>query len=306
MSLRSLSYAAAFLFTVSAAAQQLPIYVTDDFVDPRQHDRPVFASRLVVGAVSNFISDYRALHSDAAFVHFTNALYRKSWQFTYSHTEMRGEDPPPVYRCGCNPPLYFPTPPPPDATPTAPPLGSRDALQVAMYRQTGRGQVGPPIMLRYRLTFSRQQFDIPIRSATTNEVIDHRSGHEQSIGVDADTHFTFRGHDVWGSVQYARTSQGGTISNRSQQELAYTARPPAWAVGPVLVRGTLTVAGVTNRGGPAINVVNPAFEAFWHSHATGGNVHLVWSPQTTRDGIDRWRTRSQIAIFIDRGYVKLF
>jgi hypothetical protein len=86
----------------------------------------------------------------------------------------------------------------------------------------------------------------------------------------------------------------------------YTARPPGWALGRILARTTLTVGGVTRRGGTALNVVNPAFEAFWHSYPTHINVHLVWSPRLTNDGAVGWRSRNQIAFFVERGYVWSF
>lgn len=291
----------ALFAAASAAAQQRPIFDVDDFVDPRQHVRPVFISRLTAGAARNFVDDYRPLGKDAGFLSLTNSFFRKNWQFDYKHSEVRGENsaPDPV-RCGCNPPLYFPTPPPPGASPAAPQPGSRDTLQVGFYRMQPVGAADLPIALRTRFTFSRQKLTTHIRSFTTGEIVEQRSGHDQSIGIDADTHFTIRGHDIWGSLLYARTSTSGTLADpRTQQEFAYAARPPGYSLGPVLARATLTVGGVTNRGGTALNVVNPALEAFWHNHATRANVHLVWSPLSMRDG-EGWRTRHQIALFVDR------
>jgi hypothetical protein len=297
---RSFLCATLLLLATAAGAQQSSID-PDDFVDPRQHERPVFISRLVLGAGRGLIDHYRALGQDVGFVQITNTLYREHWEFGYNHTEVRGNDgPPKVFRCDCKPPIYFPTPPAPDAAPNPPPPGSKNTVLIGFYRETKAGPAAPPIMLRTRLFFSRQHIDTELRSASTEQVIDHRSGHEQSFGVDADTHFQFRGHALWGSVAYARTSSSGTIDDRTQQELTYTWRPPGWAAGLVLMRTTLTVGGVSNRGGTALNVVNPAFEAFWHSDATKANVHLVWSPQTTRDGENGWKTTSQIALYVDR------
>ena len=288
-----------FFLAGSLAAQQRPIFDPDDFVDPRQHERPVFTSRLVIAGVSGYIDDYRALGQDAGFLHITNAWYRNRWQFGFNHTETSA-DTPRLFRCDCQPPIYFPTPPAPDAAPAPPPPGAKNAASVAFYRETAGGPAAPPNMLRTRVTFSRQHIGTDLRSVRTEEVIDHRSGHEQSVGVDADTHLAFRGHELWGSVAYARTWSSGTIADRSQQELTYTARPPGWAVGRVLTRVTFTVGGVSNRGGTALNVVNPAFEAFWHSHATKANVHLAWSVQRTNDSAEGWRTHNQIALFVDR------
>ncbi|HKS23665.1 MAG TPA: hypothetical protein VJZ76_12760 [Thermoanaerobaculia bacterium] len=291
----------ALLLAATASAQQRPIFDVDDFVDPRQHDGPVFISRLIAGVARNFVDDYRPLGKDAGFIELTNSFYRENLQFDYKHSEVRGENraPDPV-RCGCNPPLYFPTPPPPGATPAAPQPGSRDTLQVGFYRMELVGPADPPIALRTRFTFSRQKLTTHIRSFTTGELVEQRSGHDQSIGVDADTHFVFRGHDIWGSLVYARSSTSGTLAERrTQQEFAYVARPPGISLWRLLARATLTVGGVTNRGGTALNIVNPALEAFWHSHATRANVHLVWSPLSMRDG-EGWRTHHQIALFVDR------
>ena len=52
-----------------------------------------------------------------------------------------------------------------------------------------------------------------------------------------------------------------------------------------------------------LNVVNPAFEAFWHDPVTRANLHLVWSPLSTRSGAGGWETHHQIALFADRGIV---
>ena len=221
-------------------------------------------------------------------------------QVDYKHTEPR-VDTPPVFRCDCKPPIYFPTPPPPDATPNPPPPGSKDTVQIGWYQVVVRGDVEPPYTLRHRLTYSRERLSILLRSITTEQVVDRRSGHEQSIGLDMDIPaLPIRGYNIWGSLSYARTWSSGTIQNRSQQEFVYTARPPGWSMGPVLGRATFTIGGVSHRGGTALNVVNPAFEAFWHSDTTRVNVHLAWSPQATRDGQNGWKTRSQIALFVDR------
>src|SRR5438067_2471494 len=144
-------------------------------------------------------------------------------------------------------------------------------------------------------------------SFATQEVTERRSGREQSFGVDADTYFRVGRHNLWGEVFYARTTQTGAIDNRSQSELAYMSRFPAWVVGPLILRGMLTVGAVSNRGGTGVNVVNPAFEAFWHLQASRANIHLVWSPQSTRSGAGGWETHQQIALFVDRAlYVHLF
>ena len=83
-------------------------------------------------------------------------------------------------------------------------------------------------------------------------------------------------------------------------------RFPGRAVGPVLLRATLTVGGISGRGAAGLNLINPAFEAFWHNHLTRANVHLVWSPQSTLSGAAGWETHHQVAVFVDRAlYVRL-
>jgi hypothetical protein len=295
------------LFAIAAAAQQRPIFDPDDFVDPTQHDGPVFASRIVLGVARSFIDDYRPLAQDVGFVHITNTLYRKNWQFDYKHTEVRGENAPPdVVRCGCSPPVYFPTPPPSNATPAPPRPGSKETLQVGFYWSLPR-DAAPPLTLRYRVSVSRQPVDTDVRSLTTGEIVEHHSGHEQSIGLEGDVHFLFRGREWWGTLLYAHTSLSGTIDIHNQQELAYESRFPAWVIRQVFVRPTLTIGGVSNRGGTAINVFNPALEVFWHNHLTRGNIHFVWSPQSVRSGLEGWQVHQQIALFVDYApFVKLF
>jgi hypothetical protein len=298
----------ASLIATAAAAQQRPIFDPDDFVDPRQHGQNVFISRLVLGAAHDFIDDYRPLRQDAGFVLVTNSVYWKRWEFDYKHSEVRDEHKPPdVFRCGCNPPIYFPTPPPDDATPAATRPGSKDTVQLGWYHELRDGSAEPRIMLRYRLTFSHQHLGTTIRDGATRQIVERRSGDEQSVGLDLDTHVRIAGHDVWGSLVYARTVRSGTVDDRKQQELAYTSRFPGRALGPVLVRAMLTVGGVTGRGTSGLNIVDPAFEAFWHDHTTQANVHLVWSPQSTRSHLSGWETHGQIAIFVDRAlFVGLF
>jgi hypothetical protein len=300
---RAILWPALFLFTSAALAQQRPIFDPDDEFDPRDHAENVFISRMIAGVVLDDVDDYRPLGQDAGFVELANTLYAGSWQIGFKRSVTAGEHGAPrLFRCGCTPPVIFPTAPPANATPAAPPPGSRDTLQFGWYRAQGGAFGTPPIMLRTQLTVTRRDIDTTIRSASSEEVIDRHMGHEQSIGLDTDTHFIVRGHDMWGSLSWARTRRYGTEDedDRTQQEFAYTARPPGWEVGRVLMRTTFTVGGVTNRGGTALNVVHPALEAFVHSYITGVNVHAAWSPLAMRDGLHRWRTRNQVALFIDR------
>lgn len=289
-----------------ASAQPRPIFEPDDAVDPRQYNGRLFVSRLAGGVVSGNTDHYRPLDQNAGVAELANSLYWGHFQFDYKHTEMFGKDRP-VDVCECNGrPIYFPTPPARDAIPFAPPPGRKETVQFGWYHAVGGGPAEPPVMLRYRLTASWRRIDTELTSAATGAA-SHLSGRERSFGLDADTYFRLRGRDVWGSLFYARTTVTGTPYERGQNEFGYTNRFPGRALGPVLVRATLTVAGVSGRGAAGLNVINPAFEAFWHHAGTDINLHVVWSPLAMRSGADGWQTHSQIALFADRAlFVKLF
>ncbi|HEV7237837.1 MAG TPA: hypothetical protein VGQ36_01250 [Thermoanaerobaculia bacterium] len=292
----------------TAAAQPRSIFDADDFVDPRERDgHPLFVSRLLLGVAKSYVDRYRPLHHDAGFVHIANSFYFSDFQFDYKRSEVRGEHGVPVMVCECEEgPIYFPTPPAPDATPAAPPPGSTDTLQFAWYRTVGV-EGAPPLMLRYRLSWSRQPIDTAVTEIATGEKFARLSGREQSFGLEADTHLRIRGRDIFGSLQFARTKRSGTVDDRSQNELTYTNRFPAWRFRRILLRPTLTVGGVSGRGGTALNVVHPQFEAFWHDTTTRANLHLIWAPQTIRSGRGGWTTTHQIAFFVDRAlFVRLF
>jgi hypothetical protein len=297
------------LFGTNLIAQQRPIFDPDDFVDPRQHAGPVFISRLILGAALNPSDDYRPLHQNTGFVSLTNSFFWKNVQFDYKHSEERGADhngDVVLTKCGCQPPLYFPTAPPPGATPLAPLPGSKDTLQAAWYHSVKGRDAEPRVMLRYRLTLTRQEIGTEIQSQT-GQTLSRMSGREQSVGVDADTYFHVGAHDIYGSVAFARTARTGTNDDRRQSELTYTGRFPAIAAGKILLRSTLTVGGVSNRGVTGLNVVNPMFEAFLHDWRTRANFHLIWSPQATRSRDRGWETQQQVAFFVDRAlYVHLF
>jgi hypothetical protein len=295
-----------FFLAVSAFPQQRPISDPDDFVDPRQHDGAVFITRIVLGGAIGSVDDYRPLHQNTGFLGVSNSLYLGQIQLDYKITDRSGSSKP-VSVCGCaGNPIYFPTPPSADSIPAAPPPGPKHTMQFAWYRSVAGGPAEPPVMLRYQLSTSWQPIHTDVTSIATGTT-SHLSGRERSIGLNADTYFRILGHDVWGSLIFARRVQTGTIAARSQNELAYTIRPPGKALGPIVVRATLTLAGVTGRGASGINVVNPAVEAFWHDPKTRMNLHLVWSPLAARSGAEGWQNFHQLAFFVDYApYVKLF
>ena len=290
-----------FLVSLAATAQPRPIFDPDDFVDPRQHEAEVLVvSRMVIGVAKGSSDHFRPLHQDIGIVHIANSIYWRRVQFDYHHTETRSENgTQTLRRCDCQPPVYFPTPPSANAIPAAPGPSSRDTLRAAWYLDVGGDGARIPVMLRYRLSWSRLRFHADVESFSTAQELPGFSGRDESWSFDGDTYFRVRGRDVFGSLSFARTSQSGTVDDRSQTEITYTSRFPAKELGRVLVLPTLTIGGVTGRGAAGINVVNPQFELLWHEHRTRANLHFVWSPQTMRDG-SGWATNHQVAVFIDR------
>ena len=292
-----------FVFATQAAAQLEP----DDFVDPALHRGPLFISRLVAGAVGNSIADYRPRHDDVAFVQLVNNLYWSHVQLGYRHTEMHAETPPPqAFACGCSERIFFPSPRLPGETPAPPPAGATDAHHFGWYRSVPRAG-RDPLVLRYQLTWMRQSIHRTLRSAATHEPLEGLDGDEQFLGIDADTHVRIRGRDHFGSLALATIRRRGTVDDRIQNELTYTHRFRIAALKSLLLRPTLTVGGISDRGGTAINLLNPLLELFWQDRHTGVNVHLVYSPQLTNSTLGGWETHHQIALFADRAlFVKLF
>jgi hypothetical protein len=297
------------LVASAATAQQRPIFDPDDFVDPRVRGGAFFVSRLVAGGAADFVDDYRPVDHSATFVHLANSLYWRRFEFDYKHSEVRAGGPLQRQVCPCNPPVYFPTEQV-GAPPPAPPQGSKETLQFGWYHTSGGGEGELPVMLRYRLTYSRQDIDTDLTFLNTDHPAGRLSGHEQTFGLEAETHFRIASRDVWGSLHYAHTASSGTTHDRVQNEIAYMSRFRGMAfrrLPQLLLRATLTVGGVSGRGGTGLNLVNPAFEALWYDHKTRANIHLVWSPQSMRSGVGGWNTQHQIALFVDRAlYVKVF
>ncbi len=260
----------------------------------------VFASRLIVGGAAGFIDRFRPAHQSAHFLEVANSIYGPRFQFDYKHSDVRGDNPPPVVVCPCTPPIYFPTPPSDRSTPAAPPPGPRETLQFAFYRPTPSGSADAPPMLRYRFSWTRQPIATTVRFLNTDQIAAQLSGDEQTFGLDADIYRRLGGHNLRGSIFIARTLRSGTTDNRSQTEVTWMSRFPPLAYKQLLFRATLAVGGVSGRGATGLNVVNPAFEAFLHDYHTRANIHLVWNPQSTKSGIQGWRVRHQVALFVDR------
>jgi hypothetical protein len=308
MRTRILLYAVAFFVAMPVLAQRSPIE-PDDFVDPAMRNGSLYLLRVATGVVANPSDRYRPSRGNAGFILITNSFYAGRFQFDYKHVEFAAEDDPPrVQRCDCPDPVYFPTAPPGNATPTLPPPGRSDTLQASFYRTAGRS-TDTPVTLRYRVSVTGEPTDTVVTSASTGEVVERHSGYDRSFTFDADTHFRLGRYSLWGTVYFAQTSRtnSGTGPDRTQNELAYVSRLPGWAAGPVLFRPKLTIGGITGRGGPGLNLVNPYLEAYWRHERTKVNFHLAWSAEGTRSGAEGWRTNHQVAIFLDRTlWVKSF
>lgn len=296
----SVLLAFAVLFLARAAAAQGPIFDPDDFLDPRLHQGYVVASRLVIGDSAGFIDGFRPAHQSARIFHLANSVYGPHFQFDYKHTDIRGDGPPAVSVCPCNPPIYFPTPPSDRATPAAPPPGRRETLQVAFYREQATAGAEAPPMLRYRLSWTWQPISTTVRFLDTPEIAARLSGKEQTFAADADIYFHLRDRAVRGSLFLTRAVRSGTVDDRNQTALTWMSRFPPLLYRGVFFRATLAVGGVTGRGGAALNLVSPAFEAFWHDPHTRVNVHLVWNPQSAQSGSEGWRTHHQVVLYLDR------
>src|ERR1043166_1891049 len=204
-------------FAVAAAM----LLAADDFVDPRQHDRAVFASRLIVGGVNNYVDDYRPLHQNVRFVHVANSVYWSRFQADYKHSEVRPEPgQPPLQLCSCDPPVYYPTPPRANETPAPPSPEGRDTLQFGWY-------AGNTTKRRYRLTASNQSINAIARYPNSDTVAKRFKGHERAYAFEGDTpRIPILG---FGTVSFARTVRSRTPDNRNQSELTYTNRFPGFA-----------------------------------------------------------------------------
>jgi len=286
----------------SAGAQQRPLFDPDDFVDPRHHDLPIFISRVVIGAMRSAMDDYRPLRQDVGFLLVANSVYWAHFEIDYKHGEVRGENtnaPAHVQVCPCDPPIFFPTPPSRNETPNAPLPGGLDALQFAWYQSHAGDPADPPIMLRTRITISQRKVDAEATYLDTGHRAFRLRGHEQSELLVRDIYLRW----LRGTLSISRTRSSGTAADRSQSEVSYINKFPAMAIGPMLVRATLTVGGVTGRGANGVNVVNPALEAFVYRSA---GLHLIWSPIAIRSKAQGWVIHHQILISVDRAlFIKL-
>ena len=277
------------LLAAPAVAQQRPIYDADDFVDPRTRGSVMFVSHLVGGAGANLVDDYRPTQRNGPFFEWANSVYWSSFQVDYKHSRAY-TGAPPLQVCACEPPVFFSSGP----SNAAPPSSPKETVQFASYLPGGWGT-----MLRYRVTLTNQNIDTTAQYPGGNSSLTLH-GHEQTFGLDADTHFRIGQRDVWGSLVFARNTRSGTADNRAQSELAYTSRFGAIDIGAISVMPRLTVGGVSGRGASGVNVVHPQLDFSYYHHGTQANLHLLYSPVTMRSGAKGWETRHQIALFADR------
>src|SRR5206468_4369618 len=145
-------------------------------------------SRLAVGWGTNLTDGYRALRKAGGFFQLTNSFYWKQIQLDFKRDKtLSNGDKVELQQCGCQPPIDFPTPPSPRATPLAPPQSPKNIVQFGFYYSVPGRATEPDVKLRVRLTGSRQSMDTVARSSATQDVVERRSGREQSFGVNADT-----------------------------------------------------------------------------------------------------------------------
>src|SRR5947199_5475391 len=82
----------ATLLSTAADAQVRAVFDPDDFLDAREHQFPVFISRLAAGGARDFIDDFRPLHQDVAFLHVPNSFYWSRFELEYKRSEVRAEN----------------------------------------------------------------------------------------------------------------------------------------------------------------------------------------------------------------------
>lgn len=303
------------LLPAATALAQRSLSDPDDYLDPRETEgRPVLISRIVIGGASNMSGDgFRPLGDLTGYVHLTTHFYWRSMQFDYKRSEMRADDAEAAQWVARDTPGgvrlpddYVQTS---DATPK-----SKDTLHAAWYWPVPAGG-GIPVMLRSRLTYSTQtidnEFHVPdfsLSKGLPQDEIVQISATERTLVFDTDTWFRIRDRDVFGSLAFSRTKTTGEVGARNERALTYTNRFPALSYdrASILFRPTLTVGGISNRAGGAVNLVNPAIEIFRPFLRSGTNLHVIYSPQWTRNE-GGGKTTHQVAVFIDRAlFVKRF
>jgi len=305
--IRTAAVLAALLTALTAVAQR-PLFDPDDFLDPRETGgRPVLISRIIVGAASNMSGDgFRPLGDNVGYVHLANSFSWRSVQFDYKRTQMKAEGgEAAVWNCrrntigsadgecdeqSGNVTLQR------NATPK-----SKDTLQASWYWPVPLGG-DMPVMLRSRVTFATQPIETVVDDVETTERV---SGRERTFALDTDTWFRIAGRDVYGFLAYSETktttNSTGLLGDRKERTLTYTNRFPSLSLdrARIVIRPTLTVGGISNRGRSGVNLVNPAIEIFRPFLRSGANLHVIYSPQWMVRDDECWKTTHQVAVVVD-------
>ena len=94
---RSLLCAVSLMVCVTSHAQ-LDLFESDDFVEPSdlRGRKWSLVSRIAAGGARGYRDQNRSVGQDFGFVHFANSLDWRALQFDYKHSEVRGENPPPM------------------------------------------------------------------------------------------------------------------------------------------------------------------------------------------------------------------
>jgi len=293
------------LLTAVTASAQRPPFDADDFLDQRATGgQPVLISRVVIGAASNISDSFRPLGEHVGYVHLANSFYWRSVQLDYKRSELRAEEGQAErweLISGTDNFTGGQLQQRRSATPK-----SKDTLNAAWYWTIPARGESDPVLLRSRVTFATQPVGTDV--FYLNRRLTHLSGRDRTFALDSDTWFRVAGHDVFGSLAVSRTKTTGTLSDRDEKALTYTNRFPAVSYdrATVLIRPTLTVGGISNRGASGVNLVNPAIEIFRPFVHTGTNLHVIWSPQWIANG-GGWKVTHQVVVFVDRAlFVKVF
>jgi hypothetical protein len=294
----------------SLGAQTVDIFDPDDYVDPRSHGAGngsrgdlFFVSRAVIGFARGYADKDRPVNQDIAVANINTSVYWSSFQLTYNHSEVRGEN---AWSARRQPATGLQLVPG-----NAAPPGPKDSVQLALYQQIGG------CMLRYQGTWGRQSVAPPRRqqqqqpdpgggnvTPTVYLNTGPRDDEDEHYAIDVDTVVRIGGHAFYGAVSYSAATRNSLPQKETQRQLTYTGRLPVLQWRELQLTPALLVGGISG-GKNALSLANPTLDLSWHSVATRANVHVVYSPVLRN--VDRgWDTRHQVAVYIDRAlYARL-
>ncbi|MCU1244378.1 MAG: hypothetical protein JWN02_288 [Acidobacteria bacterium] len=300
-------------------AQTVDIFDPDDYVDPRSHGVGngsrgdlFFVSRAVVGFARGYADKDRPLNQDVAVANINTSVYWSSFQLTYKHSEVRGEN---AWSARRQPAAGLQL-----LAGNAPPPGPKDSVQLALYHQIGG------CMLRYQGSWGRQSVAPPRSQQQTPDPggsnvtpsgyldgtvglrdggpVAPRDDEDEHYAIDIDTVVHIGGRSFYGAVSYSSVTRNTVRQKETQQQLTYTGRLPILQWGELQLAPAVLVGGISG-GNSALSLANPTLDLSWHSVATRANVHVVYSP-VLRNGARGWDTQHQVAVYVDRAlYAKL-